>query len=65
MLRLCTTLLTSPDNQGNAQGADISPRHSQKYEEKCGYAENDEPQPQDLEALGLMKLNPCFINVCS
>ena len=25
-------------------------------------AENDDPQPQDFEEFGLMKLKPCFIS---
>jgi len=29
------------------------------------YAENDDPQPQDLVEWGLMKLNPCRISVSS
>ena len=39
------------------------PRRSNMRRED--YAENDEPQPHDLEAFGLMKLNPCFISVFS
>lgn len=31
----------------------------------ASYAENDEPQPQDLEAFGFTKLNPCLIKVFS
>ena len=29
------------------------------------YDENDEPQPQEREEFGLMKLNPCRIRVSS
>ncbi len=31
----------------------------------CRQEENDEPQPQEREEFGLMKLNPCRINVSS
>jgi hypothetical protein len=30
-----------------------------------GYQENDEPQPQEREEFGLMKLKPCRISVSS
>jgi hypothetical protein len=44
--------------------APVSPGRSKKHPPE-NYDENDEPQPQEREEFGLMKLNPCRISVSS
>ena len=54
---------TRPDSTGTAESMTFN--MSEALLARVCYDEKDEPQPQEREEFGLMKLNPCRINVSS
>ena len=59
------TSLCATEHDQHATGTAESRTFNMTDSSEPTYEENDEPQPQDREEFGLMKLNPCRISVSS